>query len=107
MALSDQEILEEKYKFKVERDKQNPDIEYIKFEDGREYKLQRPGFFDLHDSLSAYNMEGELIRLGLKNLFPMNKNSPPINEAWLEKNQTVGILLWSELLRGLLQHPRT
>jgi len=97
--------LEKEYNFKVERDKNNSDIELITFKDGRGYRLQHPTFFQLHDALGEVNTDSALLRLGLKCLFPLNDKSPRIDEAWLNKNKVVGINLWSQLLRGLLLQP--
>jgi hypothetical protein len=95
--------LEKKYEFATERDSKNKDIEYIKFKDGREYKLQHPRFFELHDAI----LEGEtgMLQLALKNLYPLNDKSPRINEDYLNNNKVEGINLWSRLLRGLLSQP--
>ena len=99
--------LEKEFNFKVERDKDNSDIENIKFQDGREYKYQAPTFFKLHDALGEDNTESALLRLGLDCLFPLNDKSPRIDEAWLNKNKVAGVNLWSQLLRGLLLQPGT
>ena len=99
--------LEKEYNFKVEQDPKNNDIELIKFKDGREYKLQQPTFFELHDTLGADNFESAVLKLGLKCLFPLNDKSPRIDEPWLNKNKVEGINLWSQLLRGLLLQPGT
>jgi hypothetical protein len=101
------EGLEEDYDFKVVANENNKEIEHIKFKDGRAYKFQYPGFFQLHDALTADNAETESFKLGLNCLYPENEKSPAINEKWLEKNKLIGLNLWSRLLRGLLLQPKT
>jgi len=99
--------LEEEYGFTVETDETNKTVEFIKFKDGREYKLQHPTFFQLHDALTSENSETSLFLLGLDCLYPRNDKSPKIDEEWLEKNKVEGMNLWSRLLRGLLSQPKS
>lgn len=80
-------------------------VHKLHFEDGRAYRFQEPDFFTIHEAIREY---GDLyvagMRLGVKNLFPMNEQSPKINDEYLrkKKNRGEGIGLWSRFFTEVL-----
>lgn len=101
------ESLQKEFNFILEDSKTDKGIKFIIFENGKKYKLQSPGFFDLHDALSEEHWQTALFKLGLTKLFSENAKSPVIDEVWLEANQNEGLNLWAPLIRGLLRRPPT
>ena len=94
--------LKKEYGLKIDRDDKNKDITFITFKDGKKYKLQAPTFFELHDAITKESPDTELLRLGIKHLFPENEKSPAINESYLNHNKNEAFSIWSPLIRGLL-----
>jgi hypothetical protein len=95
--------LQANFKFIIVKDEHNPDIDHYVFNDGRQYKLQKPGFFERYTAvMDSKTPELSLLQLGLKCLFPENEKSPKINEEYLNKNSNEGWLLWRPLFRESL-----
>ena len=74
---------------------------FFSFEDGREYKLQLPHFFQVHKAIFGEDGEHDLFMLGVENLRSLNEQSPNIDEAYFTKNFQEGYF-WSQILRGFL-----
>lgn len=93
------------YELNIETDPKNRDIDLITFDDGRAYKLQHPGFFEIHEAATDTNgnPDHNLFILGLQHLYSLNEKSPEINEKYLNNNRDEGLYLWSQVIRGLLQ----
>lgn len=96
--------LAKEFKFIIEPDKNNKDIDFIIFDDGREYKFQHPSFMEFHETMfsSEKSLEQTAFLHGLKVLFPTNGKSPKIDEKYLNANFDESLYLWSPLLRRLL-----
>lgn len=96
--------LAKEFKFIVEPDKSNKNIDHIIFDDGRHYKFQHPSFMELHAILfdAGKGSEQAAFEHALTIIFPENQKSPPINEKFLNNNFNEGMYLWSPLLRRLL-----
>lgn len=92
----------EYFGFDIQENAKDKDIIIFKFNDGREYKLQKPSFFEIHSVLTGPDVETNLFKLALKNLFPENEKSPKIDEDYLNKNRQEALYLWSTVLRGSL-----
>lgn len=102
------ETLQKDHGFKIEKSKDNPEVSFFKFNDGREYRFVEPSFMLLHDALTEDgNVEVNLFELGLKQLSPNKEGTPKIDHKYLDSHKTEGILLWSRLLRRLLSRPST
>ncbi len=48
--------LEKDYKFKFNEKDKGEGIYFIEFKDGRKYKFQMPGFFEIHDAMDDEKM---------------------------------------------------
>lgn len=96
--------LAREYKFTVEADKNDKNIDHIIFDDGRCYKFQHPSFMELHEIMfsSEKSIEQSAFLYALTVIFPENDKSPKINEKYLNTDYNEAMYLWSPLLRRLL-----
>lgn len=95
--------LQREFDFIVEQNPEHSDILHIIFNDGRQYKLQKPGFFTIHEIMTDYgNEQHKLFLYGIEHLYPENKETQKIDEKYLNKNQREAFALWSVLIRELL-----
>ena len=67
------EQLQDEYKFIIEQDLKHTNIVHIIFKDGRQYKMQHPGFWVLHELLTGTdNISHILLVEGIKYIFSEN-----------------------------------
>lgn len=100
--LSAFEQLQIEYKFKIVDELKDSAVQYIEFENGRRYKFQHPPFLTAHKIIMEAESDHEVFVFALSCIFPAGKNSPEINELYLNTNRADGFYLWSPLARGLL-----
>jgi len=80
-------------------------VHKLEFLDGRAYKFQEPEFFAIHEEIQEHgDLYVAAMRLGLKNLHPLNEQSPRIDEEYLrrKKNRAEGLGLWAKFFTEVL-----